>query len=148
MQPLPSSNFAFAQLTGAVVVLASLLAVRRIVNSPDDAVMVCIVGLLIAVVLGLLVEWMVALPCPACSRRTLRPIARHTSYFRCSACRARFKWFGADPGAMHPAPMTRSGIEGRGSTGHGRAMPHPKTLMARAAAISFRGNGPGTCWSK
>src|SRR4029077_7142045 len=76
----------------------SLLAVPRLVNSPERLVMVAVVGVLTTfVLLDVLVEMAFGKLCPGCSRRALRRLARHPNYYRCSACRARFKRFGFGP---------------------------------------------------
>jgi hypothetical protein len=68
------------------------LAVPRLAVSPDRIVMVCLVGLLTAlIVVHMLVEMIIGKQCPACSRWTLRRLARHRRFYRCTACRGRFK---------------------------------------------------------
>ena len=98
MQRSSSSRFTIGQVMVGIAVLASLLAVPRLVSSPDRTVMVCLVGLLTALVLlNILVEMVFGMPCPSCDRWTLRRLARHRCYYRCSACRGRFKRFGFGP---------------------------------------------------
>jgi len=91
-------RYTIGQVMVGIAVLASLLAVPRLVFSPDRIVMVCLVGLLTAlVVLNISVEMAFGRPCPACNRWTLRRLARHRCYYRCSSCRGRFKRFGLGP---------------------------------------------------
>ena len=99
MQPPTTSHDALRQLMPGIVIIASLLAVPRVVKSPDGVVVVLgiVGGFYTLVLLGLSIERESAKPCPACSRRTLRRIARHPNYFHCPACRARFKRFGRGP---------------------------------------------------
>jgi hypothetical protein len=93
-----SARFTIGQVMVGIAVLASLLAVPRLVLSPDRIVMVCLVGLLtVLFTMHVLVEMAVGSPCPACGRWTLRRLVRHRFYFRCSACRGRFKRFGFGP---------------------------------------------------
>jgi hypothetical protein len=98
MQLPGSTRFTIGQVMVGIAILASLLAVPRLVLSPDRIVMVCLVGLLTAlVVLNILVETVFGRPCPSCSRWTLHRLARHRCYYRCSTCRGRFKRFGFGP---------------------------------------------------
>ena len=98
MRRSSSPRYTIGQVMVGIAVLASLLAVPRLVLSPDRIVMICLVGLLtVLVLLNILVEMVFGLPCPSCSRWTLRRLARHRSYYRCSACRGRFKRSGFGP---------------------------------------------------
>ena len=99
MRRSSSSRFTIGQAMVAIAILASLLAVPQLVASPHGIVMVCLVGLLTAdlAVLHVLVESVIGLPCPSCGRWTLRRLARHRRFYRCSACRGRFKRFGLGP---------------------------------------------------
>jgi hypothetical protein len=98
MQPAGAARFTIGQVMVGIAVLASLLAVPRLVLSPDRIVMVCLVGLLTAlVVLNVLAEMVFGMPCPSCSRWTLHRLARHPCYYRCSSCRGRFKRYGFGP---------------------------------------------------
>src|SRR5262249_19653900 len=98
MKRTSASRFTIGQVMIGIAVLASLLAVPRLVFSPDYMVMVCLVGLLTTlVVLNVLVEMVFGMPCPSCGCWTLRRLVRHRRYYRCSVCRARFKRFGFGP---------------------------------------------------
>jgi hypothetical protein len=98
MQPPRTPRYAIGQVMVAIAVLASLLAVPRLVHSPERLVMAAVVGMLTTLaLLDVLVEMACGQPCPACSRWALRRLARHRHYYRCSACRARFKRFGCGP---------------------------------------------------
>ena len=95
MQPPRTPRHTIGQLMVVIAVLASLLAVPRLVHSPERLVMVAVVGVLTTLaLLNVLIEMALGKTCPACSRRALRRLARHPHYYRCSACRARFKRFG------------------------------------------------------
>src|SRR4051794_38017439 len=98
MRRSSASRSTIGQAMVAIAVLASLLAVPQLVVSPDRVVMVSLVGLLTALaVLHVLVESIIGLPCPSCGRWSLRRLARHRRFYRCSACRGRFKRFGLGP---------------------------------------------------
>jgi hypothetical protein len=99
MQPPTTFHNALRQFIPGIVVVASLLAVPLVVKSPAGVVVVLgiVGGLYNLVLLVLSIERICAMACPACSRRTLLPIARHPNYFRCSECRAQFKWLGRRP---------------------------------------------------
>jgi hypothetical protein len=78
--------------------IACLLAVPRLIRSPDGPVFAYLLAFLAALVpLNALAEMVFGVPCPACSRWTLRRLARHPRYYRCSVCRARFKRSGFGP---------------------------------------------------
>ena len=78
-----SSRFTIGQVMVVIAVCAGLLAVPRLAVSPDRIVMVCLVGLLtLLVLLNMLIEMVFGKPCPACSRWTLRRLARHRRYYR------------------------------------------------------------------
>jgi hypothetical protein len=81
----------------ATAIGACLLTAARQLVAPDQMVIVCLVTLLTAVLLHFLVVRVFGFPCPACSRWSLRQLARHHHYYLCTACRARFKRFGFGP---------------------------------------------------
>jgi len=82
----------------AIAAIALVLAMPRLAASPDDPVVRCLLALLIGFILiHFLVGEFAGYPCPACSRWTLRRLARHRRYFRCSSCGARVKGFGLGP---------------------------------------------------
>ena len=104
--PTPGSGrYTIGQVMIAIAVLASLLAAPQLVMSPDRVVMVCLVGLLTALAaLHISVETVVGRACPACGRWALRRMLRHRHYYRCTACRGRFKRFGFGPWLDASAP--------------------------------------------
>jgi hypothetical protein len=79
-----------------IAVVAGILAAPRPGRSPDGAVAL-IAALAILVVLSSVNKLAALTLCPACSRPSLRRLARSRHYYRCSACRARFKRFGFGP---------------------------------------------------
>jgi hypothetical protein len=81
-----------------IAALACLMAVPRLIRSPDLPVGAYLVAVLASILLlNALAEAVFGLQCPACSRWTLRRIARHRGYYRCSACRLRVKRNGFGP---------------------------------------------------
>ena len=121
------SRFTIGQAMVAIAILASLLACQ-LVASPHRIVMVCLVGLLTALaVLHVLVESVIG-PCPVPPAAAGRSDGwgRHLRFYRCSACRGRFKRFGFGPGST---PGTRGPVRFRKPTKpvSGRASRAPRT---------------------
>jgi len=126
-----SSRFTIGQVMLVIAVFAGLLAVPRLADSPDRIVMVCVVGLLTALlVLNLLVEMVFGKPCPACSCWTLRRLARHSRYYRCSTCGGRFKWFGLGPWLDASGPEDAARYRQRTEAGTWQGFVAPKELGA------------------
>ncbi len=98
MQPTRRPRHTIGELMVVIAALAGVLAIPRLINSPDRLVLFCFLGLLATLVLvSGAIEAIFGKVCPACSVRALRRLARHRRYYRCSACRARFKRFGFGP---------------------------------------------------
>ncbi len=92
------SRYTIGQVMLVIAVFAGLLAAPRMAVSSDRVVMVCVVGLLTAlVVLNVVVETFVGKVCPACAQLALRRLARHRRYYGCLACGGRFKRYGLGP---------------------------------------------------
>jgi hypothetical protein len=128
---MKSSRFTIGQVMMVIAVFASLLAAPRLAVSPDRIVMVCLVGLLTAFVLiNVLVEMIFGKQCPACSRWTLRRLARHRRYYRCSACGGRFKWFGHGPWLDASGPEDEARYRKRTEAGNWKGFAVPKDLGA------------------
>jgi hypothetical protein len=126
-----SSRFTIGQVMIGIAVFASLLAVPRLAVSPDRIVMVCLVGLLtVLLLLNMLVEMVFGKPCPSCSRWTLRRLARHRRYYRCSACGGRFKWFGLGPWLDASGPEDAARYRKRTEAGTWKGFAAPKDLGA------------------
>ena len=126
-----SSRFTIGQVMVGTAVFASLLAVPRLAVSPDRIVMVCLVGLLtVLALLNMLVEMVFGKPCPSCSRWTLRRLARHPRYYRCSACGGRFKWFGLGPWLDASGPEDAARYRKRTEAGTWKGFAAPKDLGA------------------
>ncbi len=126
-----SSRFTIGQVMVGIAVFASLLAVPRLAVSPDRIVMFCLVGLLtLLVLLNRLVEMVFGNPCPACSRWTLRRLARHPRYYLCSACGGRFKWFGLGSWLDASGPEDAAQYRKRTEAGTWKGFLAPKELEA------------------
>ena len=98
MRPPGKQRYKLHQLMLVIAVFAFSLALPRLLISQRDLVAISILGALVGIVaISVLVDVLPVKPCPACSRRALRRLARHRNYYCCSACRARFKRFGAGP---------------------------------------------------
>ena len=93
--------------------------------------MVCLVGLLTVLVpLNMLVEMVFGKLCPSCSRWTLRRLARHRRYYRCSACGGRFKWFGLGPWLDASRPRRHSTVSEADRARTWKGFAAPKDLGA------------------
>jgi ribosomal protein L37AE/L43A len=98
MQPTCWVRYTIGQLMLVIAAAAGGLAVPRLSQSPARPVVVSFLWVLATlIVLNAMFEAVFAKVCPACSRRTLRRLARHRHYYRCSVCRARYKRFGFGP---------------------------------------------------
>ncbi len=126
-----SSRFTIGQVMVGIAVLASLLAVPRLADSPDRIVVICLVGLLTLIgLLNMLVEMLYGKPCPACSLWTLRRLARHGRYYQCSACGGRFKRFGLGPWLDASGPEDAARYRKRTGAGTWKGFVAPDDLGA------------------
>jgi hypothetical protein len=91
-------RYTIGQIMVGIAVVAGVLAIPRLVNSPARPVALCFLGVLATLVLlNGAIDAVFGKVCPACSRRALRRLARHRHFYRCSVCRARYKRFGFGP---------------------------------------------------
>ena len=91
-------RYTIGQIMLVIAVFAASLALPRLINSPDRLVVGCLIGVLATLVLiNKVIEVICGKPCPACSRRALRRLARHHHYYRCLECRSQLKRFGFGP---------------------------------------------------
>jgi ribosomal protein L37AE/L43A len=133
------SRFTIAQVMMVIAVFASLLAVPQLAGSSDRIVMVCLVGLLtVLVLINMLVEMVFGKQCPACSRWTLRRLARHRRYYRCSECGGRFKRFGLSPWLDASGPEDEARYRKRTEAGNWRGFAAPKDLGATTSGRLLR----------
>jgi hypothetical protein len=110
----------------AVAAIALVMALPQLLMSPELVVVGWFAAALLALVLlNLLVEMVFGIQCPACSRWTLRRLARHRYYYRCSSCRARFKRleFGRWLDASGPEDAERYRLKSEARPWQGFAVP-------------------------
>jgi hypothetical protein len=107
-----------------IAIVAVILAAPRPGRSPDGAVAL-IAALAILVVLSSVNKLAALTLCPACSRPSMRRLARSRHYYRCSACRGRFKRFGFGPwlDASGPEDAARYGRRSEAGIWKGYAAP-------------------------
>jgi hypothetical protein len=129
MQTPWSGRYTIGKVMVGIAVLASLLAVPRIVMSPDLVVMVCLVGLLtLLFAIHILVEMVVGSACPSCGQWTLRRLLRHRHFYRCTACRGRFKRFGFGPWLDASGPEEAARFQRPTAAGTWKNFTAPKDL--------------------
>ncbi len=92
------ARYTIGQVMVAIAIIACTLAVPQVLRSPQSPGTTYLLSLLVLLVAGVaaihaLVSRMIGFTCPACHRPAVRRLARHRQYYRCSACRARFKRF-------------------------------------------------------
>ena len=125
---MSSSRFTIGQVMIVIAVFASLLAIPQLGDS-ERIVAECLAGLLtVLFLLNVLVGMVVGKPCPACSRWSLRRLARHPRYFYCSACGGRFKWFGLGPWQDASGLEDAARYRKRTDAGNWRGLSVPKEL--------------------
>jgi ribosomal protein L37AE/L43A len=128
------------QLMTVIAVLAGLLAVPRLVRSPDRLVGVAVLGILVTFALSdVLVAMVFGRACPSCSRRELRRLARNRHYYRCSACRARFKRFGYGPWLDASGAEDADRYRGRAEAGTWKGYAAPEELEGSTSGQLLRG---------
>jgi hypothetical protein len=126
-QPLPTGRFTIGVLLVVAAALAGPLVLFQRASIGDHlaAAFVVAVG---ASLLGLsaLIDDFTGKRCPACSRWALRRLALHRSYYRCTACRARFKRAGLGTwlDASGPDDAARYRKRTEAGTWKGYAVPH------------------------
>ncbi|MGC8639166.1 MAG: hypothetical protein ACP5XB_04730 [Isosphaeraceae bacterium] len=134
-----SGRYTIAQVMIGIAVLASLLAVPRLVRSPELVVMICLVGLLtVLVAIHVIVENVVGRPCPACGQWALRRLVRHRCYYRCAACRQRFKRFGFGPWLDASGPEDAARFRKRSEAGTWKSFTAPKDLSGTTSGALLR----------
>lgn len=110
MKPRRRFRFTLWQLMLTNLVVGVWLALPRVLNSPDR-----VIAFSAAVILSVLclfaavAEVVLSKRCPNCSRWSLRRLARHSSYYLCTSCRARLKraWLGPWRDASGPEDAAR-----------------------------------------
>jgi hypothetical protein len=119
-----------------IAVLAISLAVPRLLNSPDRLVGVCFVGVLATLVLlNASIEVVLGKPCPVCSRRALRRLARHRHYYRCQACWAQLKRFGFGPWLDASGPEDAARYRKPSEAGIWKGFDVPRNLKGSSSGV-------------
>ncbi len=136
---MTSTRFTIGQAMVVIAALAGLLAVPRIAMSSERIVLNCLIGLFaVLVLLNGLVEAMLGKRCPSCSRFALRRLARHRQFFRCSACRGRFKRFGIGPWLDASGPEDAERYRPRQGAGNWKGYSAPGELGASTSGRLLR----------
>jgi hypothetical protein len=92
-----TSRYTIREIMIVIALFACLLGLPRLIASLDPLGLYLVAAPMALLLLNFLVEMVAGFPCPSCSRWALRRLARHRHYFRCSACRGRFKRVGFGP---------------------------------------------------
>jgi hypothetical protein len=94
MKPRSRLRISIGQWTVLVAVVALLYSLPHQKTRPDSQFIAGIFALLAVLLLvGVLVDVLVGIPCPGCSRWTLLRLARARRYYCCSHCGGRYKRF-------------------------------------------------------
>lgn len=132
-------RFTIGRLMGLIAVLACLLAVPRLVMSPDLIVAAGLVAVLAGLLaLNRLAEMVFGLPCPACARWSLHRLARHRGYYRCSACRARLRRIGFGPWRDASGPEDASKFQRSPENGAWRGFQIPENPGETTSGLLLR----------
>jgi hypothetical protein len=87
-----ATRFTIGQGLVVIAVLAGLMAVPQLAATPERVIPIGVAIVLVGLVAThLLVDAAFGAPCPECGRWALRRLARHRQYYRCTACRGRFR---------------------------------------------------------
>ncbi len=110
MKPRRRVRFTIGQMMWAILVVGGVLALPRILNSPDRVIAFsALVILSVLCLIAAVAEIVLSKRCPNCSRWSLRRLARHSRYYLCTSCRARLKrgWMGPWHDASGPEDAAR-----------------------------------------
>jgi hypothetical protein len=136
---MPSTQkprYTIGQIMLGIAVLAGVLAIPRLVNSPDRLVLFCFLGVLATLVLvNRTIEVAFGKVCPSCSQRALRRLARHRRYYRCAACRARYKRFGFGPWLDASGPDDAGRYRKPSEAGIWKGFDVPKDLKGSSSGV-------------
>ena len=135
MRPRSRLRFSIGQWTALVAAVAMLYSLPHQKTTADFQLVGSIFALLPVVLLvSVLVDAVVGIPCPGCGRWTLRRLARARPYYCCSQCRGRYKRFGLGTWRDAADPTTTRSIAGGRVPGHGSGSRSPRTTMTRPPA--------------
>ena len=136
MKPDRKPQFTIGRFMVWTGVIAALLAGPRIILSPDAPVAFYLVGIVASLaLLNALIEVVLGKPCPACSRRALRRLARHRHYYRCMACRAQLKRFGFGPWLDASGPEDAGRYHKPSDYGTWKAFDIPRNLEGSSSGL-------------
>jgi hypothetical protein len=136
MKSTDRPRYAIWQLMGVIAALGSLLAIPRIVRSPDRVVLFGVLGLLsLSGLVYAAIEAILAKVCPACSRRALWRLARHRRHYRCRECGARFKRFGFGPWLDASGPEDEARYHKPSEAGVWKGFSVPKDLKGSNSGV-------------
>jgi hypothetical protein len=100
-------RYTIGQLMALIAAFACVLALPIVMahaTAADVAFMTCVLALPgIFLVLNFLIELVFGIQCPACSRWTLKRLARSRRYYQCPSCGARVKRSGFGLGVWRNA---------------------------------------------
>lgn len=98
MSSLRRPRFTIGKIMLWTAGFAALMALPRLLLARERPIVVDLVGALgVLFLVSEAIDAVIGRECPACSRRTLRRLARHRGYYRCLSCRAQLKRFGFGP---------------------------------------------------
>lgn len=98
MKPPSRLRISIGQWTVLVAAIACFYSLPHQKTTADIQLVGSIFALVpILLLVSVLVDALVGIPCPGCSRWTLRRLARARRYYSCSHCGGRYKRFGFRP---------------------------------------------------
>lgn len=136
MKPDGKPRYTIGQIMLGIAVFAGILALPRLVRSPDGPILFAFLGLLTTLVLiSALFDVVFGKICPACGRRALRRLARHRHYYGCMACRARLKRFGVGPWLDASGPEDEARYHKTGGAGTWKEFAVPRDLKGSGSGV-------------
>lgn len=136
MQPIRQPRFTIGRFMIWIAALAAMLAIPRLIRSPDRPILFCSVGVLATVcLLNALIDACLGGPCPLCGRLSLRRLARHRHYYRCVACRAQLKRFGFGPWLDASGPEDAARYRKPSGAGVWKGFDIPRDLKGSSSGV-------------
>jgi hypothetical protein len=127
------ARYTIGQVMVVIAILACMMAVPQVLRAPRAPGTTYLLGLIIALFAGAaaihaVIDRLVGLTCPSCKRQTLRRLARQGHYYRCSACRSRFKKFRSGPWLDASGPEDADKFRRVGGAGNWEGFESPRDL--------------------
>src|SRR4051812_44612375 len=95
MEPRSRLRFSIGQWTALVAALALVLALPRQQSTADIRLLTCVCAILpVLLLVSILVDALVGIPCPGCAHWTLRRLALARTCYCCAHCGGRYRRFG------------------------------------------------------